>query len=538
MMSNNNEALSNRPNPVLSDIEVEHPRPGLKSANRKRMLSVFLLSWLFSGFVHGVLLFLFLFVTVNVGNAPAMETAEIQTQVDDSPRDENLTNDEMGNGNPEDLLNYDVKRIEDVSVPGPVMPEEAVGLKDAPEATPMNIPPPPGFDRAGAGGGIDSQKTGLANPFGDPGGMGGVGIPGGFRGRSSGTRQQLVTAGGGNAESEACVAAGLKWMASHQAPDGHWSLDGFNQHGHCNCLGFGQSNDIAATALGLLPFLGAGETHKDAKSVYKHTVDRGLRYLVSRQARDGNYGGGMYAHCLATIAICEAYGMTTDPVLKPSAQRAMNYLRAAQSDGGGWRYEPREAGDTSVTGWAVMALKSGQMAGLEVDDSRNPTLGRASRFLNSCMTADGTGYGYQSPQELSASMTAVGLLCRLYLGTGPRNTGIQGGVQRLRQAPPAQANRNIYYYYYATQVMHQIGGDAWESWNPLIRNLLVKSQDKGTDPKHPHMKGSWSPSGDLWGGSGGRIMTTALSILTLEVYYRHLPLYRRDMAGKGMAKAE
>jgi hypothetical protein len=154
------------------------------------------------------------------------------------------------------------------------------------------------------------------------------------------------------------------------------------------------------------------------------------------------------------------------------------------------------------------------------------------------MTADGTGYGYQSPQELSASMTAVGLLCRLYLGTGPRNTGIQGGVQRLRQAPPAQANRNIYYYYYATQVMHQIGGDAWESWNPLIRNLLVKSQDKGTDPKHPHMKGSWSPSGDLWGGSGGRIMTTALSILTLEVYYRHLPLYRRDMAGKGMAKAE
>jgi hypothetical protein len=502
----------------------------------RRLVSVLLISWVCSAVIHAVLLVLFLTVTVNVGAAPTMELEIIQARVDDSgPRDENLTNDEIGD-NPEQLLTYDTKRIEDVSVPGPTMLDEAVGLKNAPESTPINIPPPPGLgDKNGQGGGIEALKPGLASPIGAPGGMmKGVFGPGGFGGRSGATRQQLLTSGGGNTESEACVAAGLKWLVAHQAPDGHWSLDGFNR-GRCNCNGYGEPNDIAATAFGLLPLLGAGETHKEPKATYKHNVERALKYLIARQARDGYFGGKMYAHGLATIAICEAYGMTSDPTLKAPAQRALNFIRAAQSDGGGWRYEPREAGDTSVTGWQIMALKSGQMAGLEVDDSRNPTLSRASRFLNTVMTADQTGYGYQSPQDLSgASMTAVGLLCRLYLGTGPRNTGIQGGVQRLKQYPPSPVTtaRNIYYDYYATQVMHHIGGESWEFWNPKIRNLLVKTQDKGLDPKHPHMKGSWSPTGDLWGGTGGRIMTTSLSILTLEVYYRHLPLYRRDMAAK------
>src|SRR5205823_4456771 len=101
-----------------------------------------------------------------------------------------------------------------------------------------------------------------------------------------------------------------------------------------------------------------------------------------KQGRDGSFGGGMYAHGLAAIAMCEAYGMTSDPVLRGSAQRAIDFIRAAQSDNGGWRYQPREGGDTSVVGWQVMALKSGQMAGLIVDDSRNPTLARASRWLD------------------------------------------------------------------------------------------------------------------------------------------------------------
>jgi hypothetical protein len=223
--------------------------------------------------------------------------------------------------------------------------------------------------------------------------------------------------------------------------------------------------------------------------------------------------------------------MTAAPALKMSAQRAINYIRAAQADNGGWRYQPREPGDISVTGWQVMALKSGQMAGLEVDDPRNPTLGRATKFLNSCMTVDGGGYKYQPDQPESPARTAIGLLCRLYLGTGPRNTGVQAGVKRLMANAPAPTLRNLYYYYYATQVLHHVGGENWEKWNALMRDHLVRTQEDGRkDPKHVHLKGSWSPAGDAW-AEGGRIMTTSFAVMTLEVYYRHLPLYRRDLAG-------
>jgi len=481
--------------------------------------------------MHVVLIFLFLFVTVNVSTANvATETEVIQTQVDDDkPREENLTNEDVGD-DPSELLNYNVNRIEEVSVPGPVDPTEAIGIKGMSEATPTNIPPPPGMMSNGQGGGIDSKIPGLANTVGTLGGDKGLLVPGGFGGRSGSTRETMLREGGGNPQSEAAVAAGLAWLCKHQAPDGHWSLDGFNQHGKCNCGGFGQSNDIAATAFGLLPLLGAGETHKNTKGMYSKNVGRAFDYLVRKQATDGSFGGGMYAHGLASIAICEAYGMTSDPRLKGPAQRALNYIRAAQSGSGGWRYEPRQGGDTSVLGWQVMALKSGQMAGLEVDDARNPTLGKASKYLNTVMTADGTGYGYQNA-DATPTMTAVGLLCRLYLGTGPHNSGIVGGVKRLLKDNPPLKMTTIYYYYYATQVMHHVGGESWESWNPRMRQLLISTQDQGRDPKRPHQKGSWSPAGDAHAGAGGRIMITSLALLTLEVYYRHLPLYQRDLGG-------
>jgi hypothetical protein len=182
-----------------------------------------------------------------------------------------------------------------------------------------------------------------------------------------------------------------------------------------------------------------------------------------------------------------------------------------------------------VVGWQVMALKSGQMAGLEVEDARNPTLAKASQWLDSCMTPDGSGYGYTGPDP-TPTLTAVGLLCRQYLGWTPRNPKLVAGVQTLKKSPPGSLN-SIYYYYYATQVLYHMGGDGWPAWNEKMRDLLIQKQDKGDDPKRAHLKGSWSPAGDAHGGAGGRMMLTSLSVLTLEVYYRHLPLYRRDLAG-------
>jgi hypothetical protein len=360
--------------------------------------------------------------------------------------------------------------------------------------------------------------------------------PGGFGGRSEAARERLLRDGGGTKESEAAVALGLQWLANHQAPDGRWSLSAFSQHGKCNCTGFGDPKfDIAATAFGVLPFLGAGVTHQSSGKHPTHSrvVLKGLNFLLAKQQRDGSFSSYMYENGLATIALCEAYGMTADAKLKGPAQRAVNFLVLAQHPAGGWRYRPREAGDTSVTGWVLMALKTAQLAGLAVPKE---TLKAVSRFLDSVADPDGTGYGYINTIPMPTT-TAVGLLCREYLGVGPRDADLLKGVDRLMRSPPGQMAQNMYYCYYATQVIHHLGGENWEIWNPKMRDLLIDKQDKGTNSSHPHQKGSWSPVGDQQGGVGGRIMVTSLSLLTLEVYYRHVLLYSRDK-GAGPEKKE
>jgi hypothetical protein len=507
------------------------------SANTRQWLRL-LPACLISLFVNALVMVAFFTVHVTGAAMPSTETATIESEVEANTKLPNLENDEIGlDANIE--TNYNVNRIEEVSVPGPANPAEQVGIHNAMEAPPMTLPPPPGISAniPGTGGGVDDPtKVGAASTIGLPGGMGGPRVlPGGFAGRSGATRTKMLTEGGGNTQSEAAVAGGLRWLSLHQAPDGHWSLNGFCEHGHCECSGESKqaTNDVAATAFGLLPFLGGGQTHKATgeNRRYASVVDKGLRYLIARQNREGKFvvrghtNTQMYAHGLATIALCEAYALTTDPNLRRPAQLALNYIASAQTPEGGWRYEPRgQTGfDTSVGGWQLMALKSGQLAGLDVPSS---VMAAATRWLDAAQSSDGGSYGYTGPASDSASPTlsAVGLLCRQYLGWGPRYPGLIAGVRRLDQPDKG----NIYYNYYATQVMHHMGGVSWERWNPRMRDLLIETQDRGD--KKPHQKGSWGiDEGDIYARAGGRIMTTSLSILTLEVYYRHLPLYRRDL---------
>jgi hypothetical protein len=117
----------------------------------------------------------------------------------------------------------------------------------------------------------------------------------------------------------------------------------------------------------------------------------------------------------------------------------------------------------------------------------------------------------------------VGLLCMQYMGTSRDDKGMRDGVEYLLKHLPNKDSKNIYYYYYATQVMHNVPGEQWESWNRKMRRVLVESQERTGCAE-----GSWNPEGDEWGDAGGRLMVTSLSCLTLEVYYRYLPLYKLD----------
>lgn len=339
--------------------------------------------------------------------------------------------------------------------------------------------------------------------------------------RSVKARKGMIEKWGGSEGSEAAVAAALKWLAAHQERDGGWSFD--HQRGPCNgrCAnpGLVPVSRNGATGIALLPFLGAGQTHKEGE--YKEVVERGLMFLI-RQMRPSSNGGDLsdpggghlYSHGLAAIALCESYAMTNDPALLQPAQMSLNYIVYAQDPvGGGWRYTPKQAGDTSVVGWQLMALKSGHMAYLTVPGR---TIVGANRFLDSVQQQGGAMYGYTTPGAGPAT-TAIGLLCRMYLGWKHDAPPLRAGIEYLHQMGPTE---NMYYNYYATQVMRHFGENYWEQWNARMRDRLVQSQDK-----RGHQQGSWYFPGDPWSAKGGRLYCTAMATMILEVYYRHLPIY-------------
>jgi len=354
-----------------------------------------------------------------------------------------------------------------------------------------------------------------------------------FQGRDPKARRAILSRAGGTTQTEAAVARGLKWLARHQHEDGHWSFHEFHKapgaawkKSKRGRIGLGGSrSDTAATALALLPFLGANQTHEQGE--YTDEVFRGLRWLVEQQKEDGDLrgpgDGRMYAHAQAAIALCEAYAMTGDEQLHEPAQQALNFIVKAQARGGGWRYEPGQPGDTSVVGWQLMALQVGKEAGnLHVPQR---TLERAGSFLDRVKRDQlGGRYSYQPGGGPTDAMTAEALLCRRYLGWGKDHPGMVDGVKFLLEEHPPDAKRpNIYYWYYATQVMRHFGGPRWEKWNEKMRSAVLSLQEQ-----HGPGAGSWAPQGrDQSGGfanRGGRVYMTALAVCILEVYYRHAPL--------------
>lgn len=370
----------------------------------------------------------------------------------------------------------------------------------------------------------------------------------GLRQRDRATRRELARQRGGSESSERAVEMGLDFLARHQNPDGSWSIHDFSQgQGGYENAGFGRmQSDTAATGLSMLAFLGAGYTHTDGK--YRLVVGRGLGFLVGNQREDGdlflpqdpksNQNVWLYSHGIAAIALCEAYGMTRDPALRDPAQRALDFIVAAQSPSeGGWRYSPRQGSDTSVSGWQLMALKSGELAGLNAPQE---TYRRVEAWLDGAQARENPAlYAYrpkakQDHQRLpSRVMTAEGLLMRQYLGWKRDNPFMLAGADYLLGHLPqwdGAYQRDAYYWYYATQVMFQIGGEHWQQWNDRLRELLIQRQTADGA-----LAGSWDPLGpspDRWGREAGRLYITAMHLLMLEVYYRHLPLYR-NLEGEG-----
>jgi len=396
-------------------------------------------------------------------------------------------------------------------------------------------------------GGIASELEALSNPLASRGG--------GLEGRKFENRYGLALAGGGSKESEAAVEAGLAWMAEHQLKNGGWNFDLEKKCPQCAgyCRNSGTyTSTTAATGLALLSFLGAGYTHKEGK--YQEVVARGLYYLEERMTvtshggdlRDSQSapeatalvdGAGrlqllsplrrdtMYSHGIATLALTEAYAMTGDSSLRKPAEEAVKFIVNAQYDDGGWRYPPKweypGPGDVTVTGWQLMALKSGLLAGIDVPYE---VWMKAAEFLDGLQEEGGAKYQYVRGERGTAATAAVGLLCRMIGGWPKEHRPLQKGASAIGALSPSQ--ENMYFNYYASQVLHHLGGRTWERWNPRMRDYLVNTQQT-----NGHEQGSWYFP-EAHSTPGGRLYTTAMAIMTLEVYYRYMPLYKEPFIGR------
>ncbi len=342
-------------------------------------------------------------------------------------------------------------------------------------------------------------------------------------------RAEVVASQGGSAETEAAVEAALVWLHNSQSPDGRWNAARFGAGRGLAADGrdrlqAGARADTGVTGLALLAYLGAGHTH--AEGDYKQTVRDGLNFLVAAQAADGSLGGDaelyafMYCHGMATFALGEAYAMTGDATYLPALRKAVNFSLRAQSPAtGGWRYRPHDPGDTSQLGWQVMALKSAELGGLPLPATYRAG---ASRFLVSVAGGAGGGLAsYRPGEQCTPAMTAEALVCRQFLGLSEAALADEA-ADLILQNPPGNGPANVYYWYYGTLALHPFQDHRWEAWNEALSTTLVESQITDGD-----LAGSWDVD-PVWGNHGGRVYSTAMGALCLEVYYRYLPVYGLD----------
>ena len=358
----------------------------------------------------------------------------------------------------------------------------------------------------------------------------GGGGGGGRYGARLGGKRNLVARGGGGADTEDAVLRALRWLAKNQKPDGSWEASR-------------KQFTPGVTGLSLLAFLGAGYSHlsKDTYDgiCFGDTVRKGLQWMMSHQDREGCIGFRnaekyIYSHAICALALSEAYGLTGSNLFKDQAQKAIDFLIAAQNPGKGWRYSHRCAdNDTSVTAWATMALKSAEISGLAFPrtgyDGIRAWLDEVTEGNGRVgYTMKGTGKvfipGSNEKFEHHETLTAIGVMARIFIDKNKADPRLSAGCDLLlRDLPRREGNAvDFYYWYFGSLALFQYDGPSgpkWRTWNANMKKALVETQRVAGDGK-----GSWAPVG-RWCGKGGRVYATAINALTLEVYYRYANVF-------------
>jgi len=350
------------------------------------------------------------------------------------------------------------------------------------------------------------------------------------------------------------IIESLLWLARHQEPDGSWSARSFA--GNCvgaPCTGPGDE-DLSAgvTGLALLAFLGAGysqlshdmflwEGHPGRLLHFGRVVKKAFDWLQDQQGPDGAIGlrgsKGMYNHMVAAQALSEGYGMTASRPLRAPAQRAMDFIVAAQNPGKGWGTSPRGGqSNSSVTGWAVMALKSAELSELlfprssydsalswyeDVTDPVSQEVGHTKKG------PDGICREGEASFDRHPTMEALGTMGLIFMLK--RKTDARYGALKLvvGDLPEWKAKKiDFTYWHFGSVATFQLDGPdgpLWTRWKDPVRDALLPHQRTAADGC---AKGSWDPEEDRWGSVGGRVYAVAMNAMTLEVYYRYANVFK------------
>ncbi|MBR0226596.1 MAG: terpene cyclase/mutase family protein [Thermoguttaceae bacterium] len=478
----------------------------VEGVSTKQKLSSWTISLLFHGVVVLILAFLFF---PGIPEAPELE-ATFSTELGDQL---DFFTDDEGNLNPNQNQEYKLVVPEEVKVDDLLVFEE----KELPFEQNVNAPV---FEQTRVE--MSDMLAGRTDP---------------------GVKNDLLSKYGGSKLTEDSVEAGLQWLRRQQQKDGSWSLRGPYASGLASRI----DNQPAATALALLAFQGAGNTRSSGD--YSSVVRRGWLWLLRQQDQDGCFTPRervhealFYTHAICTLALCELITLEkkNNTELRKSAKKAIDYLLENQNvEMGGWRYDPQVGSDLSVTGWCLMALRTAEMAGFKIPKTHYE---RISAFLDSVSYDDGAGYVYQldshgkiSDLDKRPSMTATGLLCREYLGWPQNEEALRRGAEQLAkkenlirfpttEKEAAKFSHNVYGWYSTSMALKGLGpyNKNWRAWNGALSRELPQRQE----PKNSKEAGSWNPQYDEYSFGGGRLYVTCMSILCLEAYYRHMPIYQ------------
>ncbi len=357
-----------------------------------------------------------------------------------------------------------------------------------------------------------------------------------YRSRFGLEKEHALSEHGGGVETEAAVERGLAYLAGVQTRRGSWGRADHRAEKYFEVA-------VGKTGLGLLAFLGAGHTPTSATR-YADVVERAVGFLLSVQdARSGHFGySDSYGHGIATYALAECFALTGEERLRRPLERAVRHVLEEQRHdrgrkGGGWGYyypDDRTFDDwprVSISSWQVMALESARLGGLAVPDA---AFEAARTFLEQSYDDRGWFRYSHDPERLSSGYptlpgsTPAGLFALSLLGEDVASDRWKDAVGFVVARTPDgyrytsddafvfRARGNEYFWYYATLALFRHGGSVWERWNVAMKDTLLGAQDSD---------GSWRPisvySGYAGDHDGDRSYTTAMCVLTLEVYYRY-----------------